>query len=233
MRIAAFWALCLSLVCAPAAQAQSVRTVSVVGNAKASVYPDEATWRLNLNARSPDIHEAKRQSDALIQQITLSADRLGVPEADREMGKARIDRVYEQDKNYNERKFRYFSLSRTFVIHQRDLARFEQYFDELVVDAESGAELRYSVSNAQAIVDSLRLAAVDNARVKAEGMAAQLGASLGPVVLISEYRPADPLHSIRDLEEQLSKQSGVIDLGWRLPEAVEMSSQVYVTFELR
>ncbi len=100
-----------------------------------------------------------------------------------------------------------------------------------MLSAESGTELRYSVSNAEAIVDSLRLAAVDNAKAKAAAMAGQLGASVGQVLSISEYRPPDPLHSIRDLEDRLSLQSGV-ETGWKLPESVELSSQVYLTFEL-
>ncbi len=220
-------------ICSTVALAEEApRTIAVIGPAVATSRPDRAVWRITITSRAEDIGEAKELNDQKLHRLLEAAQRLNIAESDLEIGKAWVDTQYDDSAKSGRPKFRYYALYRVVIVRQRDMERFDDYFSGVVLDAESQANVTYELANEKALSDSLRIAAVADARSKAAEMAAVLGANIGRPIHISEYRPTDPDSHIRPVEEALSRQQGM-RYEVRLPESVTVVSQVYVTFELQ
>lgn len=221
------------LVCGALAGAAEVgRTVAVIGSARAVVAPDRVVWKLRIVANDQDLEKAKQLSDRQIEGIMAAARSLDVAQGDFEVGRVSIEKLYDRDKNYNEGKFRYYSLQRTILIREHDLDRFDAYLDALVVGTDIVAEMKYEVAGIDSITDGLKLAALRNARSKAEDYAAAVGAVLGQPVVISEYKPSASVREI-DEDQALARQFGLMASQFVVPEKTVIFAQVYATFELK
>jgi uncharacterized protein YggE len=221
------------LILGAAAQAadQPLKTIEVFGEATRTVAPDYVDWRLEIMVQDKDLKAAKTLSDEQLTAIFEVGRYLGLDEENIELGRVSIEKVFDWDDRGNQRSFRHFRLNRTVILHEKDLARFEEFFDALILQSDIVASMSYGISEPEAINDELRLEALKNARTKARAMAAEVEAELGAALRVSEYQPSGPG---RPMDEMMYASPMVMKTsGSAVPEKQDFSVRVYATFELK
>ncbi len=177
-----FSALFSVFLLASPAQAQQDYTVTVTGEAVASVVPDKARVALTVQA------EAKTQADAVNQQALNSQQLMrllrqsGVSDKDVSTAGYSYGPVYDFVKN--EQKLRGYKATQSLVVSTpRDKG-------SVLVDAVSSVakvdSVSFFVSNVKELHELLVDSAINDARTRASLRASQLGLSLGPIVGYSE-----------------------------------------------
>ena len=221
--LVAWVVLAFGVAFASAAAAAGERTVSVYGKAEREVVPDVVTWRIAVSAEDSTLQSAKRINDERFGAALKVASQIAGNRQDVEVGPVRMDRMYTRAEHAGAREFSHFLVSRVIKLTQRDFSRFEETINALINSAEVELRYVYTISNEREIRDELRLQALDAAKVKASAMVERLGETLGRVVEISEFPPADKnAHGIGlPAPPSIDRVS---------PEARKLSVSVYVTF---
>ena len=230
----------MPLVSAEKRSEESPRTISVSGTAETKMAPDMVIWRIELSDENKILSEAKKQNDEKIESVLSLRKKLGVGEGDVETGSVRVSREYEHDERGNRGAFRGFSVRRSVTIRERDLKKFDEFLDSLVLSAEMEVSFNFESSKLQDVRADTRLKAVRIAREKAAAMAEAAGAKLGKVLTIDE-RPPQPRGWLESSGGGFGAANGIFvsstpsaDLTTDrfVPGALSVQITVYTTFEL-
>lgn len=252
----ALWLLCafLSAASLTAQVPSSTRSISVSGSAELSVTVDEAWIPVLINTEGPDVDEAKKEHERVFKNVRSLVSRLGVVDslldidyldvsAQQQVSDeyAGIVQRYNKDGDNKRPKTVGYDATRHIVIRLRNLAKLEELQQELVkIEEVSLGSIQYHGAQLDAERDKARLAAIRNAREKANRMAAELGAKVGRPISISEFP------SIGDPSSEGSFQAYMVSIlsaygaskgeGSNVPyrsfHQIPISVQVLVVFEL-
>jgi len=219
---------------AKAQDAKPVRQISVSGTVEAHAAPDQVLWQISLRDTDKNLNEAKRLNDQKVKAVLALREKLKVAEGDLETGQVSIYREYERTQRGDRGDFKYFVVSRSVTIRQRDLKRFDDFLNALVASADMEVSFNLESSRIQELRAQTRLKALQVARDKADAMATALGAKLGQVLKIEEYQPQAP-GSIASNANFSVSSAPTIDQGSEtfVPGAISARVTVYVTFELQ
>lgn len=211
---------------------ETLRTISVTGTVETKVAPDHIVWDISLTDTDPALGEAKRKNDQKVKAIVGLREKLEIGEGDLETGYVRIRREFERDQHGNRGDFKYFAVSRSITIYQRDLKRFDEYLDALVSSADMEVNFTFATSEIHEVRTHTRLDALRVAKQKATEMADVVGAKLGPVVTIKEKSDTPRWHDFSNAAVTISEPS--IDLATErfVPGAITVKISVDATFEL-
>jgi len=165
------------------------RTISVSGTAVAHTPPDVIAWTLEISDSDKDMLAAKRRNDQRVKAILGLRKDLGLKEGDLETGQVRIGREYEQDQQGHQGAFKHFTISRTMLVRQHDLERFDQFLEKFVASAQPDVYFEFQSTRIQEVRAETRLKALQAAREKAAALAKVVGANLGKVVKVDEHVP--------------------------------------------
>jgi uncharacterized protein len=190
--IAAYLVILSSATAVFSAESESKqRTVSVAGTAVTQVVPDIIIWRVSTSDFDKNLQKAKGASDEKLKAILKVREELGVKPEDVQTGYLSIAKEYERDDHGNRGAFKYFVVSRSVTLKQRDLKRFDEFLSRLVGSAEIEASFSFESSRFHEVRAETRLKALRLAKEKAEAMTKELGATLGKVLTIDEYKPQE------------------------------------------
>jgi uncharacterized protein len=193
-----FWHLsALGLIAAvlfalPAAAAtQDARTIVVVASGSVSALTLPAQWTLGVRTTDDSARAAMRTSSATMARIRLALERAGVPAAQLDVS-TRLTPAVQDDIG----SFKGFVATKTVELAIQGPRR-----AALLIDRATGAGGNYvdgpSLAPAEndVLVGRAVAAAVDEAQVKAEALAAKMGVTLGPVLAVEDgfsYDGLDP-----------------------------------------
>jgi uncharacterized protein YggE len=187
--VACFLVLSSSAVVFAAENEVRQRTVSVAGTAVTQVVPDIIVWHISTSDFDKNLQVAKNASDEKLKSILKLREELGVKPEDVQTGYLSIEKEYERDQHGNRGAFKHFVVRRSVTLKQRDLKRFDEFLSKLVGSAEIEASFGFESSRQYEARAETRLKALRLAREKAEAMTRELGAKLGKVLTIDEYKP--------------------------------------------
>ena len=168
------------------------RTITVSGEAEAQVTPDRVLLSLSLVSRNKELAQAKQENDGMVKRLVAIAQEFKILKE-----KIATSGVYispEYNYNNNKREFIGYTVNRSLRITIDDLAIHERLLAAIVdagVDQVDGVEFALADKEAQA--KSVRVRAVENARDRAESLAAAAGAKLGRVLSISTADTPPPI----------------------------------------
>lgn len=174
-----------------AAQTQApMRTIVVIGNGSVSAAPDKAV--ISLGAR----HAAKSAADALaktneaVAAILLRMDAMGVDSKDMQTSSLNLRPVWREnsrDENGEMIPPVGFEASNLLQVTLRDLDKLGDVLDQVTRDgANSFSGFRLGLIDPSPILDQARMAAISEARRRAELYATAAGITLGDILLITE-----------------------------------------------
>lgn len=217
------------------------RTITVAGTAVTKVVPDMVVWHVNTQDCNPILVTAKESSDQKLKSILGLKQELGLKDEDLQTGWLSIEREYHRDAHGNRTEFKHFTVRRSVTIKQRDISRFDEFLSRLVGSAEMEVSFELQSSRIHELRADTRLKAVSLARGKAEAMTNELGAKLGKVLTISEFRPDATTSS---WPQQWANSNAMwaapepsaleVDVasGTFAPGSIEIRVTVYATFEI-
>ena len=209
-------------------------TITVTGLGTASGEPDVAYIELGVEMANADLATAYAEAAETMQQVIAALVDLGIDRADIRTSSVN---VYPQD-NYNpetgQPTDRTYRVSNTIRITVRNVEDVEPVINTAVnAGANSIYNFNFGILESEALEQTARQNAVENARARAEQLAAALGVTVGRPVVISESygqsSPPIPFYgrgggAAYDMAaSNLPVESGQLDV----------SVQILVTFELQ
>lgn len=190
--------LVLALMSAASAQApkepgdagEPLRTIHVSGVAQAQAQPDRGVISLGVQTQAEVATEAIAQNNEAMQAVITALTEAGVAEEDIQTQLVQLQPQYQSPDEPTTRgqgQIIGYMASNTVRITVRDL---EQMGALLDVAVQAGANvvhgLGFEISEVTLVVDRALELAMQDARRKAELLAAQADAELGPVLSITE-----------------------------------------------
>ncbi|MEM1271689.1 MAG: SIMPL domain-containing protein [Bacteroidota bacterium] len=230
-----YLSLFLLLLAGPAfAQPASTdqRTITVTGEGRSSLPPDQALARFSIVTSSQD-PESGRQANAETASTVLNALReLGIADADLRLEQLRLGPKREYDAAKQQWNDVGFETTRTLVVTVRDIDDLPGAVASVVSNGGNRLEgVRYVLDNpAQGQAVAL-IEAVADARAKAELMAGALGAEVGVALTVREGTVATPRPQTVLEARALSDASAVPEA--YAPGQLDVRASVTVTFALR
>jgi hypothetical protein len=172
---------------APSTAQPAPRTLSVNGNAQASLTPDVAYINIGVHSENADAKEAVASNNVSAQAVTDALKAMGVDEKDIRTSNFSI---YPQDEwgPDGQKIGTKFMVDNTVYVTLRDL---NQIGDILGAAVSAGANsingIQFDVADKTPFLAEARKAAVENAKLQAEDLAKAAGVTLGEVQAINYY----------------------------------------------
>ena len=156
--------------------------ISVTGEGKVMVAPDEAKITIGVENSGADATEVKKKNDATVDAVIKYLKSIKFPEKDYQTKRVFLNR----NQDYKTGKYT-FTASQTISIHLKDLSKYNTLMEGLVgagVNSIQGVEFLNSKID-QHLSDA-RVKAVQDAKRKAQDYAGALGQKLGRALLVSD-----------------------------------------------
>lgn len=229
-------------------------TIEVSGSAEIFVQPDEVSISLDVEKTNKDLQVAKREADQALAQILALTMRFNIsPENVKthyisvEMKYNSIrdpkNRIYDEDGDeIGTKVFLGYEVSTTVSVRMTDIAKFQDFLDEVLKTGLSEVEsVNFASSQLRKYKDQAREMAMKAAHEKAAAMAAAIGQSVGKAIFVKEGNLSDKMLNFSGLANNsnvtildgISRTTVVSDkLATFSPGAISINAQVSVIFLL-
>lgn len=182
-------------LCTTGAFSQNARpSISVVGEAKMSVSPDQVVFTFEVVTADKDLSAAKRTNDTRSAKTLTVAKSFPISPQDIQTGRLTISPQYTGDKDpRGARVLIGFEVIKRIFITLKDLEKIDILLAK-VIDAGVNRVVDINIENSQLqkYQERVRAMAVKNAQTKAQAYAAQLGQTIGKAYVIREEGADSP-----------------------------------------
>jgi uncharacterized protein YggE len=183
-------ALAQDMATPTASMAAGIPTVSVSGHGEVNVPPDTASVNIGVDIIKPTLDEAQSQATEQANAVITALKDAGIDPADIQTSYYSVNILRDYSENADPTQITGFEVTNQLQVTVRDTDKLGEILDSAVqAGANSIYGVNFLVSDQTAAASQARVKAVDDARAKAEELAAATGLSLGPVVAISEGAP--------------------------------------------
>jgi uncharacterized protein YggE len=170
-----------------AAMAAGVPTVSVSGHGEVNVPPDTASVSIGIDVIRPTLAEAQEQATTQATTLIETLKAAGIADEDIQTAYFNVNILRDYSENGDPTQITGFEITNQLQLTVRDTDMLGKLLDEAVTaGANSINGVTFSVDDQTAAASEARRLAVEDARTKAEELAAAAGLTLGPVVAIAE-----------------------------------------------
>jgi uncharacterized protein YggE len=215
------------------AEPAPTRMISVTGEASEDVAPDQAALSGQLVSKSKQLSSAKQENDKLAERVLAIAKQFDIPKNKISASNVYISPEYIYNNKTNKQEMIGYIVSRNLSITMDKLEIHERVLSALI---ENGIEqingVSFTIANADARGDALRVKAVENARTRAGALAVAAGAKLGKVVSISMAGAAQPPMLMMGGAPMAKMAMAESSVAPSLPGTNRLYESVSVTFEL-
>lgn len=221
------WLILALLSLSIAAKAYTVNTIAVVGEAKVSQIPDRFHFTLSIEEKGLHVSKLNKALSQKGERLVKTLLKNGVEEKNIQSLHIQINPWYEYVNNRRENKG--FRLFRQINVSFKQLDKFDFLIDQLVKNGATGIDgFSYSVAQPQqGYLQAIDLA-MNNASLRAERMAQNVGATVGKAVSIKEHGAT---HQFQPRQE---KAMAFADAqGGFMPGEIDISARVEVVYELK
>ncbi len=210
------------------------RLISVSGEAKEDVAPDQAVLSGQLVSRDKQLAAAKTANDKLVERVLAVAKQFEIPKEKVSASNVYISPEYTYNNKTSKQELIGYIVTRNLSITMDKLEIHERVLSALI---ENGIEqvngVNFSISNPEARMDKLRVKAVQNARARAQMLAEAAGAKLGKVFSINTAGAVPPQPMLLAPRAMMAKaEMADSSVAPSLPGMNTLSESVSVTFEM-
>lgn len=180
--------LVLALVAAPAqAQTQETRSISVEGTASRQIPNDTARFTATVSAQRRTARRALAAASQRTRRALAALSELGVARRDTRTSGASVGPVYERDRRTRRLRLVGYRARSGVRVTVRDLSRVGRAIDALVEAGARGiGSFTFFAADTDSVYRDVLGKAFDDARAKAELLAARAGLTLGSARSIIE-----------------------------------------------
>jgi uncharacterized protein YggE len=214
-----------------AAMVAGVPTVSVSGHGQVNVPPDTASVSIGIDVIKPTLAEAQEQATAQATALIEAMKAAGIADEDIQTAYFSVNILRDYSENADPTQITGFEIVNQLQLTVRDTDMLGELLDEAVnAGANNINGVTFYVDNQTAAASEARRLAVEDARTKAEELAAAAGLRLGPVISIAEgtASPMPPVYASTGVEMAMPEAAVPVQ-----PGSSTVSVDVSVIFELR
>ena len=176
-----------------------VQTVSVSGHGEVNLAPDTASISIGVDVTQPTLAEAQAQATAQATAVIATLKAAGIADEDIQTTSFNVDILRDTSRHADPNQITGFEITNQLAVTVRDTAIVGQVLDKAVkAGANNISGVSFYVDDQTVAAREARRLAVDNARTKAEELAAAAGLTLGPVVFMNEgtQTPVLPMYPV-------------------------------------
>lgn len=212
-----------------AQQQELVPQVSVSGEGKVKVIPDQAIITVGVENTGKEALEVKKINDVTVDQVLKMIKKKGISETDFQTQRVNLYKNYD----YSTKKHNYVA-SQTIKIHLKDLSKYDDVMMGLL---DSGINQIQGVEFVSSKMDmykvEARKKAVLDAKKKAEDYAGVLEQKVGKALTISEdgfqtILPQPMYRSVMVKDMEMGGNMETLAVG-----EIEVGSRINISFELK
>jgi uncharacterized protein len=218
---------------AVAVQAQEQRPqvpqISVTGEGKVKIVPDQAIVTVGFQNSGKDAKEVKTLNDEVVDKVIKFLKKSGIPATDYKTNNVSLNKSYDYEKKkYN------FQANQTLSITLKDLTKYDDIMmglNDAGVNSIQGVE--FKSSKMEEYEKEARKKAMVNAKQKAADYVSVLGQKVGKALLITDNSQAyfpQPMYKVNGMLAMASDESApreTLAIG-----EIEINTNVSVTFAL-
>ena len=210
------------------AQNQLQNTISVSGEGKVMVKPDEAVLSIGVETNNPDAKVAKSENDAVMAKMIDFLKKSGMDAKD-----YKTERVNLYQRQDYESKEKYYQAGQTIQIQIKDLTKYETIMAGLI---DAGANqingVQFKSSQMEKYESDARKKAVQNAQKKAQDYAEALGQNVGTAIVVSENSTQSVFPRVYQMKAAAYAESDSV--AQTLAEGeIEITANINITFQLK
>ncbi|WP_339889421.1 SIMPL domain-containing protein [uncultured Flavobacterium sp.] len=213
-----------------AQEIKQVPQISVSGEGKIKVVPDEAMVTVSIENTSKEAAEAKKANDIVADKVLKLIKSKGIDVKDFQTQRMNLYQNYD----YNTKKKSYVA-NQTIAIHLKDLSKYDNLMIELVDTGINGIQgVEFMSSKIKELEKQARKNALLDAKSKAEDYVSVLvGQKLGKVLLISDNSQTNyPQPVYRGAMKAMAMESDAFSRETLAVGEIEIISTVSATFVL-
>lgn len=223
-----FIVLFMSIGTLMSAQNQLPNTISVGGEGKVMVKPDEAVLYIGVETNNEDSKIAKTQNDAVMAKMIDFLKKSGVNSKD-----YKTEQVSLYQRQDYQTKEKYFQASQSIQIQITDLTKYESLMAGLI---EAGANkinsVQFRSSEVEKYESEARKKAVENAQKKAKDYAETLGQNVGKALMVYENNTQTIFPRVGQMQARAYAESDTATQTLAEGE-IEITAHVNISFELK
>ncbi len=175
-------------------ESKSTRSMSVNGTGRVTVVPDIATINIGVRTEAEEVTEALNGNTEKANAIASALKEKGVAEEDIQTSNFNIYPSDRYDPMTGEITGRYFVVENTVVVIVRDLPSLGEVLSTVVgAGANNIYGISFDVDDRETAVAEARKLAIQDAKAKAETIAADAGVELGDLLNINVSSGSVPI----------------------------------------
>ena len=213
-------------------QAQEVKqvpSISVTGEGKIKVTPDEAIISFGVENSGKDATEVKKKNDEIVDKVLKVIKKHKIPTTDFQTERVSLYKTYD----YNTKKNQ-FQASQNISIHLKDLNKYDALMIDLVDSGVNAIQnVEFKSSKIKELETQARKEAILDAKKKAEDFVSVLNQKVGKAITISDNTQANyprPMYKTYAMAAE-SADAGMNRETLAIGE-IEITTSVSVVFEL-
>jgi hypothetical protein len=221
-------ALFVTSAVAMAQELKQVPQITVSGEGKIKVVPDQAVITVSVENTGKEASEVKKTNDNTVDAVIKAIKKRGIPTTDYQTQQVSLHKNYD----YTSKKYNYRAYQ-TLKIHLKDMTKYEALMVDLVesgINAIQGVE--FKSSKIETLESEARQKAIRNAKKKAMDFAGAVEQKVGKALLIndnSQTHYPQPIYR----EVMMTKMADAPMANETLAVGeIEISANVTVSFEL-
>ena len=239
MRRHQIWLAALALIAVAAIPAPSaaqdsepLRTMTVKGTGEVSAVPDIAMVSAGVLSQAPTPSAAIAQNNTAVNKVLAAIKEFGIAATDVQTARFQLSPQFRRRRGPGadgQPEIAGYRVSNQVTVRLRALEKLGPLLDSLVANgANQLGGLRFDVAGREALLDTARKRAIADAKRRAALYAAELGASVGRALRVSEVGVPHPIPTrFRALE---SRAASAIPVA---PGEHTLSASVNILFELK
>ena len=179
--------LALPLAGMAMAQQAPVPQITVTGEASVQAVPDMATISLGVTTLAPTAAEAMAANTAALSQVTERLKAAGIEARDLQTSSLSLNPNWTGYDGSQPQTISGYTASNQLSVRVRDVSKLGAVLDAAIADGANTLNgISFELSAPRPVLDQARKAAVEDARTRAELIAAAAGVKLGRVLSITE-----------------------------------------------
>src|SRR5690554_175744 len=202
--------------------------ISVSGEGKVKVVPDEAIISIAVETKGEESAKVKKENDASIDKVLKFLKSTKIDQKNIKTERVSLYPQYDYQKKKN-----YHFASQTISIHLKDLSKYETIMSGLI---EAGVnrvnEVTFQSSEIEKLKSEARKLAVADAKKKAQDFAEALGQKVGKAIVVSDnsqpvYNPPMYRNVMMEAKMEGDMSQETLAIG-----EMEINTNVNITFVL-
>ncbi|MCG6116508.1 MAG: SIMPL domain-containing protein, partial [Mesorhizobium sp.] len=168
------------------------RTLTIVGEGRASAAPDIAMTTLTVLRNAQTAADATKQANDAVAAVTSAMRELGIEGRDLQTVGFSINPQYQYDNRQdgqpaNPPKIVGYEVRNSLSVRVRDISKVGEVLDKAIsLGVNQGGDINFTLDNPAPLADAARRDAIAKARATAEVMAEAADLGLGDILAISE-----------------------------------------------